>query len=84
MKMGKKHDTVHKAFLGLKRPLDATQVYETMCKLLKLGEEAVERGIGRLYKDGKLKRDDGEKRPRKSKNSGGRDRGRAPDPAEFQ
>lgn len=61
-KMGKKHAGVHAAFLELKRPLEPQKVYEAMCKLLKLGEDAIERGIGRLYKDGKLTANPGGRR----------------------
>lgn len=54
MKMGKIHRRVHDAFCDLKRPFDPVDVYTAMCKLLKLGDDSIERGIGKLYTDKKL------------------------------
>lgn len=55
MKWGPKHQTVHKAWLELHPEFDPVAVYKTLCKMLKLGEEAAERGIGKLFTDGKIK-----------------------------
>jgi hypothetical protein len=52
--MGKHHRRVHDAFTELKRPLDPVKVYETMCKLVKLSEDVIERGLGKLFRDGRL------------------------------
>lgn len=62
MKMGAKHTKAHKAFLDLQRPFNATKVYEAMCKLVGLSEDAIERGVGKLFREGKLKAE--EKRPK--------------------
>lgn len=75
MKMGAKHVKVHKAFLDLSRPFQPTKVYESMCKLMGLSEDAVERGLGKLFKEGKLR---SEEKPAKQGKSGGGS-GRGPD-----
>ena len=64
-KMSGKQTKVHNAFLGMKRPFDATEVYVTMCKLQGLAEDSIERGLGKLFKEGKLKPP--QDRPRKKK-----------------
>ncbi len=53
--MGKKQTTVHKVFLGLKKPYDPTEVYSEMCKLVGLKDDSIERGLGKLFREGKLK-----------------------------
>ena len=53
--MGSKQQGVHKAFLALKRPYDPTAVYIAMCKLVSLKEDSIERGLGKLFRDGDLK-----------------------------
>ena len=53
--MGSKQTKVHNTFLGLKRPYDPTDLYTSMCKLMGLKEEAIERGLGKLFREGKLK-----------------------------
>lgn len=65
MAMGRKQQSVHKAFLDLHPEFEPQKVYESMCRLMKLGEEAIERGLGKLFKEGKLKTK--EKRPKTSK-----------------
>ena len=63
MKWGPKHVAVHKAWLDLHPDFEPTAVYKKLCQLLKLKEEAVERGLGKLFAEGKLKNK--EKRPPK-------------------
>lgn len=72
-KMGAKQTEIHKAFLALKRPFDPTAVYMAMCKLQKLGEDAIERGIGKLFKDGDLKPPQDRPRKKKKREGGGGD-----------
>lgn len=67
--MTKAHTKAHTAFLGLKRPFDPTNVYISLCKLMGLKEEAIERGLGKLFREGKLKSP--EDRARRSKPSRG-------------
>ena len=67
MKWGPKHKLVHKSFLDLHPEFEPVEIYKTFCRLLKLGDEAIERGIGKLFSEGKLKPK--ERRPKKSKRS---------------
>ena len=67
-KMGTKQSKVHKAFLDLKRPFNPTDIYTVMCELSALKEDAIERGLGKLFKDGKLTVS-GERPRRKKKKS---------------
>ncbi len=78
--MTKAHTKAHNAFLALKRPFDPTNVYIAFCKLVGLKEEAIERGLGKLFREGKLKSP--EDRPRKSKSN--RSRGPVGDPDDFR
>ena len=75
VKMGAKHTKVHKAFLDLSRPFSPTKVYEAMCKLVGLSEDATERGIGKLFREGKLKTEERAKvrRPKRSARGGAPD-----------
>lgn len=83
MKMGKHHKRVHEAFTDLKKPFDAVKVYEAMCKLVKLGEDAIERGIGKLYKDGHLTPKEGDGKRRKLGKAGKRGPAGAIDEDDF-
>lgn len=65
MKWGPKHVAVHKAWLDLHPEFEPTAVYKKLCQLLKLKEEAVERGLGKLFSEGKLKTK--EKKPKTRK-----------------
>lgn len=67
MAFGKKHTAVHKAFLALDRPYTPQKIYIAMCKLTGLKEEAIERGLGKLFVDGKLKSDEQRRAPKRSK-----------------
>lgn len=78
-KMGSKHAKVHKAFSDLSRPFAPTKVYESMCRLMGLSEEVIERGLGKLFREGKLK---SEEKPRGEKP--GRGSGRGPDGDGFR
>lgn len=60
--MGAKQVKVQKAFLDLSRPFQPTKVYVAMCKLVGLSEDAIERGLGKLFVEGKLR---SEERPAK-------------------
>ena len=55
MKMGAKHVKAHKAFLDLSRPFQPLKVYEAMCRLANVADDAIERGVGKLFREGKLK-----------------------------
>lgn len=57
-KMSQKQTKVHSAFLGLKRPFNPTDIYQSMCKLMGLKEDAIERGLGKLFREDKLKSPD--------------------------
>ena len=76
--MTKAHTKAHAAFLGLKRPFDATNVYTAMCKLVGLKDESIDRGLGRLFRENKLKSPE-DRRPKP-----GRSSGRGPDSEEFR
>lgn len=62
-KMSQAHNRVHQVFLGLKKPFDPTDIYTSMCKLLKLTDEAIDRGLGKLFRDGKLKAPEARAKP---------------------
>lgn len=64
-KLGARHMRAHKEFLDLHPEFEPVKVYESLCKMLNLGAGAVERGLGKLFKDGKLKTK--EKKPKTSK-----------------
>ena len=76
--MGSKQQGVHKAFLALKRPYAPTAVYIAMCKLVSLKEDSIERGLGKLFRDGDLKPP--QDRPKKTKHR----RSTAPNDGEFR
>ena len=66
MKWGPKHQSAHKAWTEMhEKDFDPVVCYSVVCKLLKLKDEAIERGVGRLFREGKIKPK--EKRPKKSK-----------------
>lgn len=54
-KMSKHHHRAHTAFLDVHPDFEPTKVYEAFCKLMKLTDEAVERGLGKLFREGKIK-----------------------------
>ena len=70
--LGKRHQRAHKAFLDIHPEFKPVEIYEALCDMLNLGAGAVERGLGKLFKDGKLKM---KEKPRKSgkRSSGGKD-----------
>lgn len=76
--MTKAHTRAHNHFLSLKRPFDPTNVYITLCKLVGLKDEAIERGLGKLFREGKLKSP--EDRPRRPKPG----RGSVPNDDDFR
>ena len=78
MKLSARQTACIKAFLDLKRPFDPTSVYIGMCKLVGLTDEQIERGLGKLFREGKLKSPDD--RPRRVKPS----RGSRPAPDDFR
>lgn len=56
MKWGPKHVAVHKAWQEMHdQDFEPTKVYGILAKLLKLKDEAIERGLGRLFREGKIK-----------------------------
>lgn len=65
MKWGPKHKLAHSTFLNLHPEFEPIEIYKACCKLLKLGDEAVERGLGKLFAEGKLKSK--EKKPKRKK-----------------
>ena len=71
MKWGPKHVAVHKAWLDLHPDFEPTAVYKKLCQLLKLKDEAVERGLGKLFSEGKLKTKEKKPKIRRSKRGGG-------------
>ena len=71
MKMGSRQQAVHKAFLELHPEFEPTKVYEALCKAVKLSEDAIERGLGRLFKEGKLRSKERRPKHKRSKGSGG-------------
>ena len=67
MRMSAKHAKMHKLFVDLSRPFNATRVYEAMGKLVGLTPDNIDRGLGQLFREGKLKSE--EKTPKHSKPS---------------
>jgi hypothetical protein len=65
MGMGKKQQVAHKEFLNLHPEFKPVEVYKALCKLVKVGEDAIHSGIGKLFAEGKLKSQ--EKRPKVGK-----------------
>ena len=58
----------HKAYLSLKRPFNPTEVYTEMCQLVGCKTDAIDRGLGQLFREGKLKPPE-ERKPKKHKPS---------------
>ena len=63
--MSAKHAKMHKIFADLSRPFNATRVYEAMGKLVGLTPDNIDRGLGQLFREGKLKSEEKCPKPRK-------------------